>query len=621
MNLYYRIVETFLMYNFLFFVLSSQVYAQNWIRLEGNELIDVDAYREIDLAVPPRVQKLPKYVDLSPYFPIPDDQGQQSSCSAWASTYALMTYLQYGESTISLSDRNYVFSPSYAYTPSEREICSEPMSLYEALDRLQNIGAVPLSEVPYHSLSCDARSDSKNTELQEIAKNHRISNFERIDLQSSTMRNFLAKGHPILIAIQSDPSFRNFSGSKPFAYQVPSQDLDDNILNKRDGYHAVVLIGYNLEKDTFRLINSWGSQWGEHGYASIKTEALLSRLERAYVVQPFPKKSQHLILPDMTDISSTRFDNQKMEISVLEKTTTKALFHSDCDDIWVSKPVAQIVYSSGTKKGSPLHFSDADFNDGYIVVRGPNGRWICDGGSHKGSPWVVFPAASDGEYTVWFGTDKEGEKIDSTLRIHVQSPSPIRHIDESRNQYHQISKTFEDGSSYEGELLNYKFHGTGTYFFANGDKYKGSWNDGQKHGYGVYSFVNGDMYDGEWVRDRRQGQGKFIYKNGDRYRGFWREGQKHGKGMYVHSNGDKYKGQWLKDQKQGYGKIAYQNGDKYKGQWKDGLQHGKGIYVFATGDRYEGQWQNGKFHGEGIYFYSDGSMRAGQWDSGKLIGQ
>ena len=109
-----------------------------------------------------------------------------------------------------------MFSPSYAYTPSEREICSEPMSLYETLDRLQNVGAVPLSEAPYHSLSCDARSESKNTELQEIAKespNFKV--LERIDMQPSTMRSFLAKGHPILIAIQSDSIFSKFFWFQP----------------------------------------------------------------------------------------------------------------------------------------------------------------------------------------------------------------------------------------------------------------------------------------------------------------------------------------------------------------------------------------------------------------------
>ena len=55
--------DIFFMCNFLFFafVLLSQVYAQNWMRLEGNELIDVDAYREIDIAVPPSRSKTDIY--------------------------------------------------------------------------------------------------------------------------------------------------------------------------------------------------------------------------------------------------------------------------------------------------------------------------------------------------------------------------------------------------------------------------------------------------------------------------------------------------------------------------------------------------------------------------------
>ena len=53
----------------------SQVYAPNWMRLEGNELIDVDTYREIVLAVSASFLKLPQHIDLSSYFLISEDQG------------------------------------------------------------------------------------------------------------------------------------------------------------------------------------------------------------------------------------------------------------------------------------------------------------------------------------------------------------------------------------------------------------------------------------------------------------------------------------------------------------------------------------------------------------------
>ena len=96
----------------------------------------------------------------------------------------------------------------------EREICSEPMSLYETLDRLQNVGAVP-SEAHHIILYHVMLGVTVRTQNSEIAKNHRISNFERIDLQPSTMRSFLAKGHPILIAIQSDSIFSKFFWFQP----------------------------------------------------------------------------------------------------------------------------------------------------------------------------------------------------------------------------------------------------------------------------------------------------------------------------------------------------------------------------------------------------------------------
>ena len=46
-------------------------------------------------------------------------------------------------------------------------------------------------------------------------------------------------------------------------------------------------------------------------------------------------------------------------------------------------------------------------------------------------------------------------------------------------------KVEDDGSVYEGEFVNDKRHGTGTYRYANGDVYKGEWKDGHQHGRGT----------------------------------------------------------------------------------------------------------------------------------------
>ena len=68
----------------LFALWSEAAKAQDWLQMEGNSIIDIEAYKEIDLSRPPLVQRLPNEVDLSIYFPVPSNQGQQGSCSAWA---------------------------------------------------------------------------------------------------------------------------------------------------------------------------------------------------------------------------------------------------------------------------------------------------------------------------------------------------------------------------------------------------------------------------------------------------------------------------------------------------------------------------------------------------------
>jgi hypothetical protein len=604
---------------FLFWTRMGQ--AQEWLRMDGNELIDLAAYQEIDITQPPYISEMPEHIDLSVFFPVPDSQGSQGSCSAWASAYAIMTYLQYGESTLSLSNQDHLFSPSFIYNHTDRQQCHDGMSLYEALTKLKDIGAVPLSQVPYNSLSCTPLTGTQNSEAITKAYSHRISEFTRIEMKPDTMRAFLAKGHPVLISLRSDKNFRKFTGMSPFdAPQVSSSELNTTT-DQSAGYHAVVLVGYDIPNDTFRIFNSWGTDWGDQGYASMTTQTLLARLERAYIIQPFPKKAQSIILPKINSKPkiSSALEDSPFQYTTQTRGKKKVQFHSKCDKIWIeSSPTARINYQN--KASHALHFSLQNTTNSYLVVKSPDGRWLCDGQSHAGQPWTVFPAAPDGEYTIWIGNKERNQQITATLIVDTNPPKPIQYIDEARNQTLYFAQDFDDGSHYVGEWLNYKFHGEGTYTFASGAKYAGEWEDGKRQGQGTFRYATGDQYSGEWKNELQDGHGTFVFAIGGQYTGEWKDGKKNGLGTYSYQSGAQYLGEWKDGKENGNGTFTHASGDQYVGEWVDGSKAGYGTFTFYSGDQYSGEWANDKENGQGTYYYLHGDRYSGEWINGTRHG-
>ena len=39
--------------------------------------------------------------------------------------------------------------------------------------------------------------------------------------------------------------------------------------------HAVLIVGYDDEKDAFKIVNSWGSDWGDEGYGWVSYDFFL----------------------------------------------------------------------------------------------------------------------------------------------------------------------------------------------------------------------------------------------------------------------------------------------------------------------------------------------------------
>ena len=95
----------------------------------------------------------------------------------------------------------------------------------------------------------------------------------------------------------------------------------------------------------------------------------------------------------------------------------------------------------------------------------------------------------------------------------------------------RVSVKWEDGSSYEGDLLDGKFHGQGVYVWPNGDKFSGIWKNGKKDGNGCFSRPNGFVFIGLFSDDVPNGKGFYIGPDGTTFSGNWKGGEQNGHGI------------------------------------------------------------------------------------------
>ena len=42
------------------------------------------------------------------------------------------------------------------------------------------------------------------------------------------------------------------------------------------------------------------------------------------------------------------------------------------------------------------------------------------------------------------------------------------------------------------------------------------WYQDYQHGKGTMYYYNGDLYEGDWINDKREGQGTYTWKNGSK---------------------------------------------------------------------------------------------------------
>jgi hypothetical protein len=103
--------------------------------------------------------------------------------------------------------------------------------------------------------------------------------------------------------------------------------------------------------------------------------------------------------------------------------------------------------------------------------------------------------------------------------------------------------------AYSGQCVNGLAEGPGTASGVAG--YTGSFRAGRKHGKGVKTWPNGDRYEGDFVDERIEGFGTYAFGRGpwagESYTGEYLAGRRQGHGVYRFASGDVYEGPWRAD--------------------------------------------------------------------------
>jgi len=245
---------------------------------QGLKLATPTQLRGVPLAhTPYSGSELPPSKDLSRLLPPPGQQGKQNSCVGWAVAYALKSYqekIEMGHQYIqqgSLS-RSKVFSPAFIYNQINQGQ-DGGSTFIDAFNILTQQGAATWEDMPYNERDFLTKPTSTQ---KSRAKRFRIDTWRQVNVKDlKEIKAQINAGYPVVIGATLYPNFINWQGGG--IYQRTSGDAG--------GGHAMVLVGYNDTKKAFKILNSWGSTWGDQGYAWCSYQIFLAIVNEGYVAK------------------------------------------------------------------------------------------------------------------------------------------------------------------------------------------------------------------------------------------------------------------------------------------------------------------------------------------------
>ncbi|CAF2695871.1 unnamed protein product [Rotaria sp. Silwood2] len=208
-----------------------------------------------------KANELPPKVDLRLNMTPVEDQSKIGSCAAncLAGAYEYLTKKSNGLNTD--VSRLFIYYNARVKGKYSDLIDDTGCSMTDAIEALEEFGTCLESIWPYDISRVNMRP---NDEAYQQAKNHKIHEALRVDIDLTEMKSCLAQGFPFAFGLELLSSFDKATKTGIVPMPNPS---DSN--RESHGSHAMLAVGYSDQSRAFIVRNSWGEDWGDKGYCYI----------------------------------------------------------------------------------------------------------------------------------------------------------------------------------------------------------------------------------------------------------------------------------------------------------------------------------------------------------------
>lgn len=211
------------------------------------------------------LQSLPPLIDLRPDCPSIYDQGELGSCTA----NAIGAGFEFDQIKQKLP---HIWVPSRLFIYYNERVVEHSVnedSGAQIRDGIKSVVAQGACSEDLWPYDIAKFSHKPPPNVYADAKKHVVTSYQRIAQTLNQMKGCLAAGFPFVFGFTVYESFEGQEVATSGTLHMPS--TGDAVV----GGHAVLCVGYDDKAQRFMVRNSWGPDWGLHGYFSMPYAYLL----------------------------------------------------------------------------------------------------------------------------------------------------------------------------------------------------------------------------------------------------------------------------------------------------------------------------------------------------------